>query len=206
MKAFIIKNPNEFVYQDVPNPIPKAGEILIHVKACGINHLDLHVARGRMKISFPHIPGSDVSGVIEEINGKSNLQVGQEVIINPAIPCKACSRCKRGLSCGKVLIFGYKTQGGYSEYVTAPIEQIYLKPKNLSFIEAASFPLTFLTAWHMLIERANLQPKERVFIWGATGGLGSAGVQIAKYLGAEVIVSARTQEGAKKIQELGVNN
>jgi NADPH:quinone reductase-like Zn-dependent oxidoreductase len=109
------------------------------------------------------------------------------------------------LACEIVTIFGYKTSGGFAEYVTVPIGQIYPKPKNLSFVEAAAFPLTFLTAWHMLVGRADLQKDETVFIWGASGGLGSAAIQIAKYLGARIIAAARNEEDAERIKAMGAD-
>jgi NADPH:quinone reductase-like Zn-dependent oxidoreductase len=197
---------NELVYQTVLDPILQKGEALIQVVACAVNHLDLHILKGRMNIPLPHIPGSDVAGIIKEIQGETNLGKGQEVIINPAIRCKVCRGCQRNLTCENINIFGYKTSGGYADYISVPIEQIYPKPKNLSFIEAASFPLTYLTAWHMLSSRANVQQGERIFIWGASGGLGSAGVQIAKYLGAQVIAATNSQENVKKIQEIGADH
>lgn len=188
-------------YGDFPTPKPKAGEALVRVKACGLNHLDIWL-RKRQDIELPHIPGSDVSGVIEKINGLSTLRVGDEVIVNPAIPCGECPRCKKGEACEKVKIFGAATPGGYAEYVTVPIAQLYHKPKTLSFVEAAAFPLTFLTAWHMLVGRVGLKRGETVFIWGASGSLGSAAVQIAKRLGARVIAAARSPESAVKIQAM----
>jgi NADPH:quinone reductase-like Zn-dependent oxidoreductase len=133
------------------------------------------------------------------------LKIGQEVLVNPAIPCGKCRFCKKGLPCEIVLIFGYKTQGGLAEYVTAPIEQIYPKPANLSFPEASAMPLTFLTAYHMLVTRANLQKDETVFIWGASGGLGSVAIQIAKNIGSKVIAAARNEENAKRIKQIGAD-
>lgn len=203
MKAVVISRPNQLKYVDVPRPEPKSGEVLIKVKACSVNHLDLHLLKGRFNLSLPHIPGSDISGTIEKINGKSNLKVGQAVIVNPAIPCGHCPKCKKGLPCEIVNIFGYKTPGGYAEYVTAPIGQIYPKPANLSFVEAAAFPLTFLTAYHMLVGRAKLQKNETVFIWGASGGLGSAAIQIAKNIGAKIIAAVGDDTNTKKIKKLG---
>lgn len=205
MKAFYIVMSGKLEFGDVANPKPKKGEALIRVKACALNHLDLHLVKGRLNIHLPHILGSDVSGVVEEINGRSKLKIGQEVIVNPAIPCGKCARCQKSLSCEIVLIFGYKTQGGYAEYVKAPVEQLFPKPKSLSFIEAAAFPLTFLTAYHMLVGRAKLQKGETIFIWGASGGLGSAAIQIAKILGAKIIAATSTDEHVKKIKSLGAN-
>ncbi len=206
MKAFYINRSHKLEFGETPKSKPKKGEALIRVRACALNHLDLHLVKGILKIHLPHISGSDVAGIVEEIHGDSKLKVGQEVVINPAIPCKKCSRCRKGLSCEIVAIFGYKTQGGLAEYIAVPVEQLFPKPKKLSFIEAAAFPLTFLTAYHMLVGRARLQKGEVVFIWGASGGLGSAAIQIAKYLGAIIIASARTDDDAKRIKAMGVDH
>lgn len=192
-------------YGNLPKPKLGKGEALIKVKAAALNHLDLHLASSKLDIPLPHISGSDVAGEIAEINGSSKLKVGRAVVVSPAIPCGKCARCKKGLSCEIVTIFGYKTPGGFAEYVTAPISQVYPMPKNLSFTEAAAFPLTFLTAWHMLVGRAGLQKGETVFVWGASGGLGSAAIQIAKYLGAKVIAAAKDEDDAKKIRAMGAD-
>jgi len=208
MKAVFLERQGgkiELRYGDLPKPKPKKGEVLIKVKAAALNHLDLHLIEAKLNIPLPHVSGSDVAGEIAEVNGQSNLRVGQAVVVNPAIPCGKCDRCKKGLSCEIVTIFGYKTPGGFAEYVTAPIGQVYPMPKNLSFVEAAAFPLTFLTAWHMLVGRANLQKGETVFIWGASGGLGSAAIQIAKHLGAKVIAAAKDDNDAKKIKAIGAD-
>ncbi len=193
-------------YGEFPTPEPQRDEALVHVKACGLNRLDIWLREdvdNTRNIPIPHIPGSDVAGVIEKINGESSLKVGQEVVLNPSTPCGTCSRCKNKEPCELVKIFGVKNQGGYAEYIIAPITQLYSKPKNISFVEAAAFPLTLLTAWHMLVGRANLKKGETVFIWGASGGLGSSAIQVAKYLGARIIAAAKTETDAKIIKEIG---
>lgn len=205
MRAVYITKSRKLELGEVLTPTSKKNEALIKVKACVLNHLDLHLLKGLYDIPLPHIPGSDVSGIVEEINGEGRVKVGQEVVINPSISCGRCSRCKKGLSCEIVIIFGYKTSGGYAEYVTVPIKQLYPKPKNLSFIEAAAFPLTFLAAYHMLVGRAKLQKGETVFIWGASGGLGSAAIQIAEYLGAKIIAAA-SSEDIEQIKKMGANH
>ena len=192
-------------YGDLPKPKLKKGEVLIRVKTAALNRLDLHLRNAKLNIALPHVSGSDVAGIIEEINGPSKLKIGQAVVVNPAIPCGICARCKKGLACEIVKIFGYNTPGGFAEYVNAPISQVFPKPKNLSFVEAAAFPLTFLTAWHMLVGRADLQSSETVFIWGASGGLGSAAIQIAKHLDAKVIAAAKNESDAKRIKEMGAD-
>jgi NADPH:quinone reductase-like Zn-dependent oxidoreductase len=193
-------------YGNVPIPRPGKDEVLIRVRACALNHLDLHLHNGRLNIPLPHISGTDVSGeVVGGLDDETRFKIGQAVVVNPAIPCGACARCKKSLSCEIVTIFGYKTQGGFAEFVTVPIAQVYPMPKNLSFVEAAAFPLTFLTAWHMLVGRADLQKGETVFIWGASGGLGSAAIQIAKHLNTKVIAAAKNDDDAKKIKAMGAD-
>lgn len=211
MKAIFFEKPGGLEvlkYEEFPIPKPQQGEALIRVRTCGLNRLDIWLREdidNARNIPMPHISGSDVAGIIEEINGACHLRVGQEVVLNPAIPCGTCPRCKNGESCELVKIFGVKNQGGYAEYITAPILQLYPKPKNISFIEAAAFPLTFLTAWHMLVGRTNLQKGETVFIWGASGGLGSSAIQIAKYLGAKVIAAVKSSDDAKRVREIGAD-
>lgn len=208
MKAVFFDKPGGIevlTYGEFPTPELNAGEALIRVKACGLNHLDIWLRQERLGEPVPHIAGSDVSGIIEKINGKSTFNVGDEIIVNPAIPCGKCERCQKGLKCEHVIIFGAKTQGGYAEFVRVPLSQLYSKPKSLSFESAAAFPLTFMTAWNMLVTRAQLQKDETVFVWGASGGLGNAGIQIAKHLGARVIAAARNEEIAMKLKQLGAD-
>src|SRR3990167_2115057 len=107
--------PEALKYGEIPTPKPKKGEALIKVKACALNHVDLHIRRGIIKIPLPHIPGCDVSGLVEKINGESTYKVDDEVVINPSIPCGKCTRCKEGKNCEIVKIFGYNSQGGYAE-------------------------------------------------------------------------------------------
>src|SRR3989344_4125073 len=200
MKAVFFKKPGGsevLQYGELPTPKPQKGEALMRVRAAGLNRLDIWLREDKenaRNIPIPHIPGSDAAGIIEKINDESSLKVGQEVVLNPAIPCDTCPHCQNGESCELVKIFGVKNQGSYAEYIVAPISQFYPKPQNISFVEAAAFPLTFLTAWHMLVGRAKLQKGETVFVWGASGGLGSSSIQVAKYLGAKVIAAAKSEE------------
>lgn len=211
MKAVFFEKPGGLEvlqYGELPTPKSQKGEALVRVRAAGLNRLDIWLREDKenaRNIPMPHIFGSDAAGIVEEINGESSLKVGQEVVLNPAIPCGTCPRCKNGEACELVKIFGVKNQGSYAEYIVAPISQFYPKPKNISFVEAAAFPLTFLTAWHMLVGRANLRKGETVFVWGASGGLGSSAIQVAKYLGAKVIAAAKSEEDAKQIREIGAD-
>src|SRR3989338_1505917 len=192
-------------YGDIATQKPKEGEALVRVKACALNRLDIWLRTERV-VPYPHVLGSDVSGIVEEIKGKSKLKPGQEVVVNPSIPCKTCSNCKNKKDCELVKIFGAKTWGGYAEYVIVPIEQLYQKPKGLSFVEASAFPLTFLTAWSMLVTKVKLKKGETVFVWGASGGLGIAAIQLAKYLGAKVIAAAKSEDIASRPREIGADH
>ncbi len=211
MKAVFFEKPGGrevLKYGDIPKPEPREGEALIRVKACALNRLDIWLREDKdnaRNIQMPHISGSDISGIIEKVNGKSSLKAGQEVVLNPSIPCGSCARCRESKSCELVKIFGVKNQGGYAEYAVAPIAQLYPKPKNLSFVEAAAFPLTFLTAWNMLVTKAKLQKGETVFIWGSSGGLGTAAIQIAKYIGAKIIAAAKSEDIAEELSRIGAD-
>ncbi|HLC52641.1 MAG TPA: zinc-binding dehydrogenase [Candidatus Nanoarchaeia archaeon] len=192
-------------YGEFPTPKPQKGEALVRVRACGLNHLDIWLRNGASKVSLPHIVGSDVSGVIAELNGKTNFKIGDEVVINPELACGTCERCQKGKSCGMVNLLARQTNGGYAEYICVALEQVYPKPKKLSFVESAAFPLTFLTAWHALHTRAFLEKDEIVFVWGASGSLGPAVIQISKYFGAKVIAAVRSEEIGKMVTSLGAD-
>lgn len=209
MKAVFFTKPGPssvLRYEELAKPQPKVGEALIRVKACALNNLDIQQRAGKIEGPMPHISGSDVSGIVEKIAGKSSFKKGDEVVVNPAIPCGNCPPCKDKNPCELVTILGYKTQGGYAEYIVVPTQQLFPKPKKLTFVEAAAFPLTFLTAWHMLVTRAQIQKNETVFIWGASGGLGSAGMEIAKHLGARVVASAKSKEDAAHLKRNGADH
>lgn len=209
MRAVIYRQPGGpevLTSVEVTNPKPQAGEALVRVRACALNHLDVWLRTGRRNVALPHIMGSDVAGDVVELNGRGSVRIGDAVVVNPAIPCGACARCRTGKPCELVKIFGAVTPGGYAEQVTVPIAQLYPKPSHLSYVEAAAFPLTYLTAWHMLVSRANLQRGETVFIWGASGGLGAAAVQLARSLGAVIIAAVRTPAVAARLLEMGATH
>lgn len=191
--------PEVLNYGDFPDPGVSSGETLIRVKACGINPIDIWQRKGKVPSTpMPHILGGDIAGIEEE--------TGRAVVVNPAISCGQCPRCRTGELCQIVLTLGRDLQGGYAEQVKVPASQVYSKPEHLSFSEAAAFPLTFLTAWHMLVGRANLKKGETVFIWGGTGGLGIAAIQIARDIGARIITAVGSDESAKKAKALGADH
>lgn len=195
---------------DFPNPEPKEDEVLVRVKAVALNHLDIWVRKGALAVKpeLPHILGSDVSGVVEEV-GKlvRDFSVGDEVVIAPGLSCGLCYECQNGMDnlCRHFDILGLRSKGGYAEFVAVPARNLIRKPKNLSFEEAASYPLTFLTVWNALVEKGGLRPFSRVLVWGGSSGVGVAGVQIAKLFGAFVIATAGSEDKMRRCKELGAD-
>ena len=202
--------PEKLRYEDAPDPTVDENEALIHVKACALNHLDIWARGGTRgeRIPLPHISGSDISGEIVKVGRLvSNNKPGDKVVVAPGISDGVCEYCTAGWDslCENYKIIGYETQGGYAEYVSVPRENILPIPDNLSFEEASSIPLVFLTAWHMLTTRAHLTAGETVLVWGAGSGVGSAAIQVAKLLGAKVVATAGTADKLDKARKLGAD-
>jgi NADPH:quinone reductase-like Zn-dependent oxidoreductase len=196
---------------DLPVPTPKAREVRVKVKAVALNHLDVWVRKGwpGLKLPLPHTLGSDVAGVVDALGGEiSDLAEGTEVLVNPGLSCGCCERCLKGEDnlCRQYKIIGETSTGGYAEYLCVPRQNILPKPKTLSFEQAACLPLTFLTAWMMLVRRAQLQPGETVLVHAAGSGVGSAGVQLARLMGATVIATASSDVKLAKAKELGADH
>jgi NADPH:quinone reductase-like Zn-dependent oxidoreductase len=213
MKAIVFAqhgSPDVLKYTDVPQPAIKPNEVLVGVRACALNHLDLWVRCGLpgVSIPLPHIPGSDVAGEIAQIGSDvTTVRVGQKVVLAPGVSCGKCPACVSGLDnrCRQFTNLGYMIDGGCAEFVRAPEVNCLPYPENLSFEEAAAVPLVFQTAWHMLVGRAELQPGEDVLILGAGSGVGSAAIQVAKFFGARVIATAGTGEKLEKAKQLGAD-
>jgi len=202
--------PEVLRYAEVPEPRINATEVLVRVRACALNHLDLWVRRGLPGISIPmpHIPGSDIAGEVAKVGELvTRVKVGQRALLAPGLSCGQCAECAAGADnrCRRYTIFGYMVDGGCAEYVRSPEVNVIPIPGDLSFDEAAAVPLVFLTAWHMLIGRAQLQPGEDVLVLGAGSGVGSAAIQIAKLVGARVIATAGSEAKLKKAKELGAD-
>ncbi len=214
MRAIVFQQhggPEVLKYTDAPEPTIRSNEVLVRVKACALNHLDIWVRRGipGVPIPLPHIPGSDVSGEIAQIGADvTTVRVGQKVALAPGVACGKCAACISGQDnrCRQFINLGYMIDGGYAEFVRAPEVNCMPYPENLTFEEAASIPLVFQTAWHMLIARAELQPGEDVLVLGAGSGVGSAAIQIAKFFGARVIAIASSDEKLQKAKELGADH
>lgn len=196
---------------EVPTPGVGPGDVRVRVRAVALNHLDLWVRQGipGLKLPLPHILGSDISGVIDEVGEEvEGVAVGQEVMVQPGRSCMRCQACLSGHDndCPAYRIIGEHLAGGYAEFVTVPASNVVPKPANLSFEEAAAVPLVFLTAWEMLVRKARLEAGERVLVQAAGSGVSSAAIQIAKLLGAEVIASASTEEKLEKARGLGADH
>ena len=202
-------------YTDVPEPTFDANEVLVKVETCAVNFLDIHARRNRPEIAAklsrgdtPHILGSDIAGTIAEVGDTScGVTVGTRVVLAPCIPCGGCSDCHRGAEnlCDTQELIGFQTNGGYAEYVKVPAQNAIQIPETLSFINAAAMPIAYLTAWHMLMTRAQLRPGEDVLILGVGGGVGSAGLQIAKLTGARVLATASSDEKLARAREMGAD-
>jgi len=202
--------PEVLKYTDAPEPTLRSNDVLVHVKACALNHLDLWVRRGlpNVPIPLPHIPGSDIAGEIAKIGADvTTVRVGQKVVLAPLVSCGKCPACIAGLDnrCRQATNLGYMLDGGCAEFVRAPEVNCLPYPENLKWEEAASVPLVFQTAWHMLVARAELQPGEDALILGAGSGVGSAAIQVAKLFGARVIATAGSDEKLAKAKELGAD-
>ncbi len=213
MKAVIFSQhggPEVLRYTDVAEPAIGSNDVLVRVRACALNHLDIWVREGMpgVTIPLPHIGGCDIAGEVAKVGGDvSNVHVGERVMLAPGVGCGHCEQCLSGKDnqCRKYTLLGYIYDGGYAEYVKAPAVNALPMPATLSFEEAAAVPLVFLTAWHMLITRAQLKPSEEVLILGAGSGVGSAAIQIAKLTGARVIATAGSEAKLAKAKELGAD-
>ena len=194
--------------EEVPDPEPDPGEALVRVRACALNHLDLWQRRGlpRITIPMPHIPGSDVAGEVAAAG--SGLAVGTRVMLQPGVSCGRCEACLLGQDneCPRYEVLGYLNHpGGYAEYVKVPLQNLVPIPDHLDFVTAAAFPLTFLTAWHMLIACAGLRRGEDVLVLAAGSGVGQAAIQIAVLHGARVFATAGSVEKLERARSLGAH-
>jgi NADPH:quinone reductase-like Zn-dependent oxidoreductase len=214
MKAVVFHQhggPEVLEYTDRPDPSFNAGQVLVEVKACALNHLDVWARKGLpgIQIPLPHILGNDIAGIVRSVGELVTwVKPGDEVMLHPGVSCGHCIECLSGRDnlCREYAILGYLRDGGYAEFVAAPGVNVIPKPKSLSWEEAAALPLVTVTAWHMLVTRANVQPGEDVLVHAAGSGVGSIAIQIAKLRGARVIATASTDDKLAKAKELGADD
>ena len=213
MKAVLFRShggPDKLSYEDLPAPTIGSEDVLVRVKACALNHLDIWIRQGNpaYPMPLPHVTGSDVAGVVEQVGNRvEDVVVGQRVFISPGISCWKCEQCLAGRDnmCRSYSLLGAMTHGGYAEYVKVPFRNVLPIPENLSFEQAAAFPLVSVTASHMLFALAGLQHGETVLIMGAGGGVGSMAVQMAKLTGARVIATVGADDKIPKAVILGAD-
>jgi NADPH:quinone reductase-like Zn-dependent oxidoreductase len=211
MKAIRIHEfggPEVLKYEDVPDPELREDHVLIRVRACALNHLDLFVRQGLPTVKLPRIPGSDIAGEITECGEYiSDLKPSTRVLLAPMVFCGHCDQCNSGGQnfCRDFGVLGNNVDGGDCELIAVPRVNVIPIPETLGFVEAASVPLVFLTAWHMLVTKAHLRAGQTVLVLGAGSGVGSAAIQIAKMLGAEVITTAGDEPKLAKARELGAD-
>ena len=213
MKAAVIEkfgSYKDLKIVDLPKPKVKCDEVLVKVKAFSLNHLDLWIIQGKypFDIPMPHIVASDASGVVEEVGDCVDwVKPGDEVVIFPGISCGKCENCLSGRDnlCENYFPLGTKNQGVAAEYVKVPAINIFKKPANLTFEEAAAIGITYTTMWHALITRSKIQPNQFVFIHGGASGVGTAGIQIAKLYGATVITTVGDDWKIEKVKQIGAD-
>jgi NADPH:quinone reductase-like Zn-dependent oxidoreductase len=188
----------------------RPGWALVRVHACSMNHLDIWQRRGldRVKIPLPHISGADVAGEVVDLSGPSSGSTGQRVMLQPGLSCGECAACVAGLDnrCRQYDVLGYQSDGGYAEFVTVPAENLIPIPRHIDFVTAAAFPLTFLTAWHMLVTLARVKAGDVVLVVAAGSGVGQAAMQIAKHFGARVIATAGGEAKLAKALAAGASD
>jgi 2-desacetyl-2-hydroxyethyl bacteriochlorophyllide A dehydrogenase len=213
MKAVIFEEhggPERLKYQEVPDPTIAPHEVLVRVKACALNHLDIWVRQGipAYRVSLPHISGCDVAGVIEQVGSTvPERTIGERVFLSPGLSCWRCDPCLSGRDnlCVSFKVLGAHVDGGYAELLKAPGINAIPIPSALTFEQAAAFPLVAVTAWHMLFRLGGLHPGETVLVLGAGSGVGSMAVQMAKVAGARVLSTVGAESKVPKARSLGAD-
>jgi NADPH:quinone reductase-like Zn-dependent oxidoreductase len=184
--------PEVLRYEDAPDPEPGPDDVLIRLHAASLNHLDVWVRKGLPSVPKPRILGADGAGVVErEGNG---FEAGRRVVINPGV-----------IDNGRMHVVGEAMDGTHAELIAIPARNVYAIPDELSFEEAAAFPLVFETAYRLLVTKASLEAGETVFVWGVGGGVASAALVLAKALGARVIVTSSSPDKLARARELGAD-
>ena len=199
--------PEVLRHEDAPDPDLAPGEVLVRVRACALNRLDLWARQGLpgVQVPMPHITGSDVAGEVVS-SAAADVSMGRRVMLQPGVSCGRCAACLSGVDneCARYEVLGYLHHaGGYAEYVKVPVQNLISIPDEIDFVQAAAFPLTFLTAWHMLMTRARLKRGEDVLVLAAGSGVGQAAIQIAFLHGARVFATAGTDDKLERARSLG---
>lgn len=196
--------PDVLRHEEVRDPAAQAGEAVVRVRACALNHFDLRQRRGPADVPLPHISGADVAGEVVEAPG-GEIGAGRRVLVQPGVSCGRCDACLAGCDneCPRYDVIGQRRDGGYAELLRVPAQNLVALPDTIGFVEAAAFPVSFLSAWHMLVTRARLSAGEDVLVTAAGSGIGQAAVQIAWLHGARVFATAGSAEKVAKARRLG---
>jgi NADPH:quinone reductase-like Zn-dependent oxidoreductase len=201
--------PEVLIYEDVPDPKPRKDQVLVRVRVCALNHLDIWVRKGLPGMKLPHILGSDIAGEVAEAGEYvAGFKPGQRVLLAPMHFCGSCAKCGAGLQnqCREFTVLGNGVDGGNCELIAVPPMNVVTIPDGLDFNQAASLPLVFLTAWHMLVGRAGVRPGQTVLVLGASSGVGIAAIQIAKMFHCRVITTAGDETKLEKARDLGADH
>jgi NADPH:quinone reductase-like Zn-dependent oxidoreductase len=199
-------------YEDAPQPkLTQANEVIVRLKAAAINHIDIWNRMGvtGVPLEMPHILGADGAGVVAEVGAEvANVRAGDAVCLYPPSGCGRCEFCltDRDFMCIRLRALGERLEGTYAQSVKLPGQNCFPIPTGFSFEEAAAFPLVFITLWHMLITNAKLKPGETILIVGIGGGVASASLQVAKKIGAHVIVTSGSDEKLERARILGADH
>jgi len=187
--------PEVLRYEEAPDPEPQAGEVLVALRAAGLNHLDVWIRKGLPSVPKPRILGADGTGVVAGLgHGVEGFEVGDRVVVNPGI-----------VHDGRITVIGEHTDGTYCELKAIPAAQLYPLAEQLSFEEGAAFPLVFETAYRMLVTKAALQEGEWVLIWGIGGGVALAALELCRALGARTIVTSSSHDKLERARGLGAD-
>lgn len=214
MRAIVMHQrggPEVLTYEPAfPDPTLGPDDVLIRVRACGLNRVDIFTRAGEQGVRppLPHILGMEVAGDVAAVGENvRDVQVGARVLVPPSTPCGACEWCRRGAPniCPNQQVLGRTRHGGYAELVAVPAAGLLPLPARLSYEEAASIVVAFGTAWHMLVTRARVRPGETVLVLAAGSVVGTAAIQVAKHLGCRVIATASSDEKLAKAQALGAD-
>ncbi len=200
--------PEVLTYEDIADPELRKDWVLVRVRACALNHLDVWVRKGLPGVKLPHILGSDVAGeVVESGEFVSGFKPGQRVLLAPMHYCGHCGKCVAGVQnqCREFTVLGNGVDGGNCELIAVPAANVIPIPDSLDFTQAASVPLVFVTAWHMLVGLAGVRPGQTVLVLGASSGVGIAAIQIAKMFHCRAITTAGDNTKLEKARALGAD-